>query len=108
MISLSGSVFIPDVDSFEWITEEQIIEITIPCGITLGSSGAEVAIVSGRWTRTEQQSAASRGEMIIVFFGFTLDKLFFGVLFCLLMLVVSWNVKGLGCPQKRSRIHNLI
>lgn len=41
--SLLGSVHIPVSDSLEEITDELIMEITIPCGITLGGSGTDVA-----------------------------------------------------------------
>jgi len=43
MISLRGSVHILITNPCEGITDEHIMEITIPCGITLGSSGADVA-----------------------------------------------------------------
>ena len=43
MISPHGSVHIPVMDLYEGITDEQIIEITISCGISLGSWRGGVA-----------------------------------------------------------------
>jgi len=111
MMSPLSSVHIPVVDLYKGITDEQIMKITIPCGITLGGAGADVVEISGKWTNLEphnswrqrhleQGCCCTFGCSFGPFYGCCTFGLSLGVFSPLLMLVVSLNVKGIGCPQK--------
>ena len=56
-----GSVHIPVIDPYEGITDEQIMEITIPYGIILGSSGSAVA---NNLRKMDHQACASEFSTI--------------------------------------------